>query len=66
MLLKCKHQDLKKKANHEEGDPRFALHVIHCHADSIIIAARDTNVVLMLAHTSKIIENLDESRKCQE
>ena len=43
------------QANHEEGDTRLILHCTHAHLNTIVVAARDTDVLLLLvAHFSKI------------
>jgi hypothetical protein len=43
------------ESDHEEGDTRIILHAIHCDADNIMVAARDTDVlVLMIAHASRM------------
>ena len=43
------------QANHEEADTRLVLHCIHIDADSIVVSARDTDIlVLLIAHYSKM------------
>ena len=45
----------KLKARHEEADTRLILHCTEKQAPSIVIAARDTDVlVLLLAHFHKM------------
>ena len=42
-------------AKHEEADSRVVLHCIHCKASMIVVAARDTDIlVLLLAHFRKM------------
>lgn len=42
-------------AHHEEADTRMILHSLHVHTDSIVVAARDTDVlVLLIAHFGQI------------
>ena len=40
------------EAEHEVADTRIVLHVIHCAAfyDSIVVRARDTDILLLLVH----------------
>ena len=39
------------EARHEEADTRIVLHCVNSHAASIVVSARDTDVlVLLLAH----------------
>ena len=41
-------------ADHEECDTRLILHCIHAHMNTIVIPVRDTDVLLLLAHYSRI------------
>ena len=44
------------RANHEEADTRLILHCIHAHMETIVVAVRDTDVLLLLlAHYGRII-----------
>jgi hypothetical protein len=36
------------RANHEEADTRVVLHCIHADANTIVVAARDTDILLLL------------------
>ena len=36
------------RANHEEADTRLILHCIHAHMETIVVAVRDTDVLLLL------------------
>ena len=36
------------RANHEEADTRLVLHCIHAHMETIVVAVRDTDVLLLL------------------
>lgn len=45
----------KLRARHEEADTRVILHCVKIEADSIVVQARDTDIlVLLLAHFSKM------------
>jgi len=42
-------------ANHEEADTRLVLHCVHTNAESVVVSARDTDVlVLLVAHFHKM------------
>jgi len=44
-----------QKGNHEEADTRLILHCIHAHMESMVVLARDTDVLLLLlAHFEKM------------
>ena len=36
------------RANHEEADTRVVLHYIHAEAEDVVVAARDTDILLLL------------------
>lgn len=43
------------KSNHEEADTRIVLHCIHTNAKTIVVSARDTDIlILLLAHYKRI------------
>ena len=43
------------RANHEEADTRLILHCIHPHMETIVVAVRDTDVLLLLlAHYDRM------------
>ena len=43
------------KGRHEEADTRMILHCVHTNAASVVVVARDTDVlILLLAHFSKM------------
>lgn len=43
------------QANHEEADTRLVLHCVHTNAKSVVVSARDTDVlVLLVAHFHKM------------
>ena len=52
--VRCNQQHidlLTLKANHEEADTRFVLHCVESRSSTIVIAARDTDIImLLLAH----------------
>lgn len=44
------------EAFHEEGDTRIVLHCLHTDAESVVVWARDTDIlILLLAHFHKMI-----------
>ena len=36
------------RANHEEADTRVVLHCIHAETEDVVVAARDTDILLLL------------------
>ena len=43
------------QANHEEADTRLILHAVHTNAETVVVSARDTDVlVLLIAHLDKM------------
>ena len=53
------------RATHEETDTRIILHCIHSNAETIVVSARDTDVlVLLIAHFAKmtLLSTVDEGR----
>ena len=43
------------RANHEEADTRLIMHCIHAHMETIVVAVRDTDVLLLLlAHCDRV------------
>ena len=36
------------RANHEEADTRVVLHCIHAETEVVVVAARDTDILLLL------------------
>ena len=49
--VKSSHPDLEVstlRANHKEPDTRLILHCIHAHMETIVVAVRDTDVLLRL------------------
>ena len=49
------HETNGLKGNHEEADTRIILHAINCSSNTIVVQARDTDIlVLLLAHYNQI------------
>ena len=38
------------ESTHEEADTRLVLHAIHCQFNTIVVASRDTDVLLLLMY----------------